>query len=99
MKRGFKRSVFRFYVKAQIWLYTPSNKFNSPSGKITYILLVAVVASLTFKFKSEIIRRTPSNTFEKFQYREKMSKEDLDKICGQSYSCRHLDPKYEQFRD
>lgn len=48
-----------------------------------YILLVAVVATIVFKFKTDILR----------SYREPAFS------CGESYSCRHINPKYENLGD
>lgn len=58
-------------------------KQTNETTSTEYILLVAVVATIIFKFKTDIARRFRIPAVS----------------CGESYSCRHINPKYEHLRD
>lgn len=50
---------------------------------IEYILLVAVVGTIFFKFNKDVLRRFRGPAYS----------------CGESYSCKQINPKYERVGD
>lgn len=52
MRKGFRRSLYRVYVHGLNRIYKSS---------VSYILLVAIVGTITFKFKRVIFNLVPSN--------------------------------------
>lgn len=57
MQKGFKRSAIRFFVKAQIWLFTLNEK-----RPFTFVLIIAISATIVFKIKNTWMDRGPASS-------------------------------------
>lgn len=70
MRKGFKRSAFRFYVKAQVWVFTLNEK-----RPFTFILIIAISATITFKLKNSWREREPASSpffYDYYQPKDRM---------------------------